>query len=65
MQYVHENLGGRISPTQFLGTRWRTVMGDVPGAEDPETKETARSEPTPEEIAALMELVKEVLKRAK
>lgn len=66
VQYVHENLGGRIQPDgSFLGTRWRTVMGDVPGAEDPETKETARSEPTPEEIAALMALVKELLKRAK
>lgn len=66
VQYVHENLGGRIQPDgSFLGTRWRTVMVEVPGAEDPETKETARSEPTPKEIAALMALVKEVLRRAK
>jgi len=66
VQYVHENLGGRIQPDgSFLGTRWRTVMVDVPGADEPETRETARSEPTPEEIAALMALVKEVLRRAK
>jgi len=66
VRYVHENLGGRIQPDgSFLGTRWRTVMVEVPGAEDPETRETARSEPTPQDIAALMALVKELLKRAK
>lgn len=47
------------------GTRWRTVAVDVPGAEDPETKETVQSEPTPEDVAALMALVKELLSRSK
>lgn len=66
VQFVHENMGGRIQPDgSFLGTRWRSVMVEVPGAEEPETKETTRSEPTPEEIAALMALMKEVLARAK
>ena len=66
VQYVHENLGGRIQPDgSFLGTRWRTVMVEVPGADEPETRETARSEPTPQDVAALMALVKELLKRAK
>ena len=66
VQYVHENVGGRIQPDgSFLGTRWRTVAVDVPGAEDPETKETVQSEPTPEDVAALMALVKELLSRAR
>ena len=66
LEYVHENLGGRIQPDgSFLGTRWRTVAVDVPGKDEAETKEMVKSEPTPEDVAALMALVKEVLKRAK
>ena len=66
VEYVHENLGGRLNPDgSFLGTRWRTVAVDVPGAEDPETKETVKSEPTPEDVAALMALVKDLLSRSK
>jgi hypothetical protein len=66
VQYVHENVGGRIQPDgSFLGTRWRTTAVDLPGADDPETKEMVKSDPTPEDVAALMALVKELLRRAK
>lgn len=66
VEYVHENLGGRLNPDgSFLGTRWRTVAVDVPGQDEPEQKEMVKSEPTPEDVAALMALVKEILKRAK
>lgn len=65
VQYVHENVGGRIQPDgSFLGTRWRTVAVDVPGQEDPEVKETTRSDPSEEDVAALMALVRELLRRA-
>jgi hypothetical protein len=66
VQYVHENVGGRIQPDgSFLGTRWRTVAVDVPGKDEPETRETTRSEPSDEDVAALMALVKELLRRAR
>jgi hypothetical protein len=65
VQYVHENVGGRIQPDgTFLGTRWRTIAVEVPGAEEPEMRETARSEPSDEDVAALMALVRELLRRA-
>ena len=65
VQYVHENVGGRIQPDgSFLGTRWRTVAVEVPGSDEPETKETVSSEPTPEDIAGLMRMVRELLSRA-
>jgi hypothetical protein len=66
VEYVHENVGGRIQPDgSFLGTRWRTVAVEVPGKDDPETKETTSSEPTAEDVQALMQLVKEILGRTK
>ncbi|MCD6042379.1 MAG: hypothetical protein K0R40_1982 [Burkholderiales bacterium] len=65
VQYVHENVGGRIQPDgSFLGTRWRTLAVDVPGRDEPETKETVRSDPSAEDVAALMALVRELVKRA-
>ena len=66
VEYVHENVGGRLNPDgSFLGTRWRTTALDVPGKEEPEPKEMASSEPTAEDVAALMALVKELLRRSK
>jgi hypothetical protein len=65
VEYVHENVGGRIQPDgSFLGTRWRTVAVEVPGKEEPETRRTERSDPTPEDIAGLMAVVRELLERA-
>jgi hypothetical protein len=65
VEYVHENVGGRIQPDgTFLGTRWRSVAVEVPGSEELETKETVRSEPSAEDIAGLMRLVRELLGRA-
>ena len=65
VQYVHENVGGRIQPDgSFLGTRWRTVAVEVPGSDEPETRETVSSEPTPEDVAGLMRMVRELLSRA-
>ena len=65
VQYVHENVGGRIQPDgSFLGTRWRTVAVEVPGSDEPEPRETVSSEPTPEDVAGLMRMVRELLSRA-
>jgi hypothetical protein len=65
VEYVHENVGGRIQPNgSFLGTRWRSVAVDVPGSEEPQTKETTQSEPSEEDIAGLMRVVRELLSRA-
>jgi hypothetical protein len=62
---VHENVGGRIQPNgTFLGTRWRSVAVEVPGSDEPQTKETTQSEPTEEDIAGLMRVVRELLSRA-
>ena len=64
VEYVHENVGGRIQPDgSFLGTRWRTVAVEVAGSEEPETRETVSSEPTEEDIAGLMRMVRELLSR--
>ena len=66
VQYLHENVGGRIQPDgSFLGTRWRSVAIDVPGSDEPETRETERSDPSDEEVAGLMRLVRELLSRAR
>ncbi len=66
VEYVHENVGGRLQPDgSFLGTRWRTTAVDVPGKDEPETKETVSSEPTAEDVAAIRVLVKELLSRSK
>jgi hypothetical protein len=65
VQYVHENVGGRIQPDgSFLGTRWRSVAVEVAGQEEPEVKETVSSPPTPEDVTAIQALVKEILRRA-
>ena len=65
VEYVHENVGGRIQPNgTFLGTRWRSVAVEVPGSDEPQTKETTQSEPTEEDIAGLMRVVRELLSRA-
>lgn len=65
VQYVHENVGGRIQPNgTFLGTRWRSVAVEVPGSEEPQTRETTHSEPSEEDIAGLMRVVRELLSRA-
>jgi len=64
VQYVHENVGGRIQPDgSFLGTRWRSVAVEVAGQEEPEVKETVSSPPTPDDVAAIQALVKEILRR--
>ena len=48
----------------FLGTRWRSVAVEVPGSEEPQTRETTHSEPSEEDIAGLMRVVRELLSRA-
>ena len=65
VQYRHESIGGRIETDgTFNGTRWRTVAIEVPGQDDPETRETVRSQPTAEETAMLKALVREIVERA-
>jgi len=65
LEYLHESIGGRIEADGvFNGTRWRSVAVEVPGREDPETRETARLQPTREETAALNALVREIVERA-
>jgi hypothetical protein len=64
-EYVHENVGGRIERDgTFRGTRWRTVMAEVPDSDEPLPRETTRSDPTPEDVAGLMRVVRELLARA-
>jgi hypothetical protein len=64
-QYVHENVGGRIEPDgMFRGTRWRTVMVEVPDSDEPQPRETVRSDPSPEDVQGLMRVVRELLRRA-
>ncbi len=66
LQYVHENVGGRIQPDgSFLGTRWRTVAVEVPGQEEPEQKEMVKSDPTDEDVAGIRRMVQALLERAK
>jgi hypothetical protein len=64
-EYVHENVGGRIEPDgTFRGTRWRTVMVEVPEGDEPRPRDAARSDPTPEDVQGLMRIAREVLRRA-
>ena len=64
-EYVHENLGGRIEiDGTFRGTRWRTVMIEAPDSDEPQPRETVRSDPTPEDVEALLRVVHELLSRA-
>ncbi len=65
VEYLHENVGGRLNPDgSFLGTRWRTLAVEVPGQDEPETKEMTKSDPTAEDVAAIHALVREILRRA-
>ena len=65
-EYVHENVGGRIEPDgTFRGTRWRTVMVEAPDSDEPVPRETVRSDPTPEDIAGLMRVVRALLELRK
>ena len=64
-QYVHENVGGRIERDgTFHGTRWRTVMVEVPDSDEPQPRETVRADPSPEDVRGLMGVVRELLRRA-
>lgn len=64
-EYLHENVGGRIEPDgTFRGTRWRTVMVEVPDSDEPQPRETVRSDPSPEDVQGLMRVVRELLRRA-
>jgi hypothetical protein len=64
-EYVHENVGGRIEPDgTFRGTRWRTVMVEAPESDEPQPRETVRSDPTPEDVQGLMQIARELLRRA-
>ena len=63
--YVHENVGGRIEPDgSFRGTRWRTVTFQKPDSDDAEMKESQHTPPTPQDIAAIQALVKDLLSRS-
>ena len=64
-EYVHENVGGRIEADgTFRGTRWRTVMVEVSDSDEPQPRETVRSDPSPEDVQGLMRVVRELLARA-
>ncbi|HET7297850.1 MAG TPA: hypothetical protein VFI89_03985 [Burkholderiales bacterium] len=64
-EYVHENVGGRIEADgTFCGTRWRTVMVEVSDSDEPQPRETVRSDPGPEDVQGLMRVVRELLARA-
>jgi hypothetical protein len=62
---VHENVGGRLEADgRFLGTRWRTVTYEAPGSDETERRVMVPSPPSPEDVAAVHALVREVLARA-
>jgi hypothetical protein len=62
---VHESVGGRLEPdSRFLGTRWRLVTFEPPGRDEVERREAVPSPPTPEDVAAIHALVREILARA-
>lgn len=61
--YVHENVGGRLDPNgRFHGTRWRSVMFEREGSEEPEMRETTQLPPSPQDIEAIQALVLDVLR---
>ena len=65
-EYVHENVGGRIERDgTFRGTRWRTVMVEVPDSDEPQPRETVRSDPSPEDVKGLMRIVRDLLELRK
>jgi len=64
--YVHENVGGRLEADgTFRGTRWRSVTFEKPGSEDAEVKESHHAPPTPEDVAAIHALVKDLVEKAR
>ena len=61
--YVHENVGGRLEPNgRFSGTRWRTVIVERAGGDEPETRETSQLPPSPQDIESIQALVLDVLR---
>jgi hypothetical protein len=59
----HELLGGRLEADgRFLGTHWVSI-GPDPGEDQPAQLETTPSVPTPQQIAGLLALVDEMLRR--
>ncbi len=63
IEWRHESLGGRIEEDgSFLGTRWRSVGVEHPGEDEPRMNHEP-SEPTAEEVAGLLALVAEVMRR--
>ena len=62
---IHDNVGGRLEADgSFRGTRWRTVMREVPGQDEPEVVESVPSTPSDADVAAIKRLVAELLERA-
>lgn len=60
--YVHENVGGRLEPDgRFMGTRWRSVMFERAGRDQPEIRETSQQPPSARDVEAVQALVLDVL----
>jgi hypothetical protein len=61
----HESIGGRFEPDgTFRGAHWVSVGPDLgPDDDSPTELESTRTDPTPEEVAALRGLVDEMLRR--
>lgn len=60
----HQSIGGRIEPDgTFRGTCWLSEGPEPADGEEPQW-ESKRSEPSPSQISALMELVTEMMRRA-
>jgi hypothetical protein len=61
--YVHENVGGRLDPDgRFHGTRWRSVMLERSGSDQPEMREATHLPPSAQDIEAIQALVLDVLR---
>jgi hypothetical protein len=61
--YVHENVGGRLERNgSFHGTRWRSVMFERAGGDEPQMRETSHVPPSPQDIEAIQALVLDVLR---
>jgi hypothetical protein len=67
-EFVHDSVGGRLEPDgTFNGTRWhmvRVLAPDEEVGEDDPPAEARSAKPTEEEVAALKELVSDILRRA-
>ncbi len=62
-QIIQDSIGGRIEPDgTFRGTCWRTE-GPEPAGDEKPTWESNRSEPTADQVSALMDLVAELMRR--